>query len=107
MAVNSAAIYNTQPVSNKIYNAYLTQNNTHIFIFIKNSAEKHLLMFIDPKSVKKITLLTPNGEQPVSYHFSAGKGIVINKPTNLPFSSLSVLKIEKNNLSETKLGITD
>jgi len=107
MAVNSEAIYNTTPVSNKIYNAYLTQNKTNIFIFIKKSTEKYLLMRIDPKSVGKITLLTPKGEEPVSYNQSFGNGIVINIPVNLPFPSLSVLKIEKTGVSKTKLKITD
>jgi alpha-L-fucosidase len=107
MAVNSEAIYNTKPIPNKIYNTYLTQNKTHIFIFIKKSTEKYLLMYIDPKSVKKITLLTPKGEQTVSFKSSAGKGIVINNPSILPFSSLSVLKIEKANQTEKKLSIAD
>ena len=107
MAVNSEAIYNAKPISNKIYNTYLTQNKTNIFIFIKNSTEKNLLMYIDPKTVKKITMLTPKGEQTVSFMSSAGKGIVINCPGILPFSSLSVLKIEKTNQIENKLSITD
>jgi alpha-L-fucosidase len=107
MAVNSEAIYKTKPIANKIYNTYLTQNKTHIFIFIKKTTEKYLLMYIDPKSVKKITLLTPKGEQAVSFKSSAGKGIVINNPSILPFSSLSVLKIEKINQTENKLSITD
>ena len=34
MAVNGAAIINTKPVANKVYNTYLTQNKTHIFLFI-------------------------------------------------------------------------
>jgi alpha-L-fucosidase len=107
MAVNSESIYNTKPITNKIYNTYLTQNKTHIFIFIKKSTEKYLLMYIDPKSVKKITMLTPKGEQTVSFKSSAGKGIVINNPSILPFSSLSVLKIEKANQTEKKLSIAD
>ena len=107
MAVNSSAIYNTKPVSNNIYNAYLTQNKTHIFIFIKKAIEKYLLMRIDPKSIGKITLLTPNGEEPVSYKESFGNGIVINLPVNLPFPSLSVLKIEKTEIVKSKLKITD
>jgi len=107
MAVNSEAIYKTKPIANKIYNTYLTQNKTHIFIFIKKTTEKYLLMYIDPKSVKKITLLTPKGEQAVSFKSSAGKGIVINNPSILPFSSLSVLKIEKIKQTENKLSITD
>jgi len=107
MAVNSSAIYNTKPVSNNIYNAYLTQNKTHVFIFVKKSTEKYLLMRIDPKSIGKITLLTPNGEEPVSYKQSFGNGIVINLPVNLPFSSLSVLKIEKTEIIKSKLKITD
>lgn len=107
MAVNSEAVYNTTPIANKVYNAYLTQNKTNIFIFIKQSAERNLLMYIDPKTIKKITLLTANGEKNVSFKSSGGKGIIIYTPTNLPFSSLSVLKIEKNTLAENKLIITD
>ena len=107
MAVNSNAIYNTTPISNKIYNAYLTQNKTHLFIFIKKSTEKSLLMRIDPKSIGKITLQTPNGEELVSYKPSLGNGIVINIPDSLPFSSLSVLKIEKTGIKKEKLKITD
>ena len=64
-------------------------------------------MHIAPKSVGKITLLTPNGEEPVSYKQSLGNGIVINIPVNLPFSSLSVLKIEKTGIIKSKLKITD
>ncbi len=107
MAVNSEAIYNTTPISNKIYNTYLTQNKTHIFLFIKKSTEKSLLMRINPKSIGKITLQTPNGEEPVSYKPSLGNGIVINIPDNLPFSSLSVLKIEKTGIKKDNLKITD
>ncbi len=107
MDVNSESIYNSKPIPTKIYNTYLTQNNTHIFIFIKNTTEKQLLMYIDPKSVNKITLLTPRGEQPVSYKASAGKGIVISTPNILPFSSLSVLKLEKRKITERKLNILD
>jgi len=107
MAVNGAAIINTKPVANKVYNTYLTQNKTHIFLFIKKNTTAHLLMYIDPKSIKKITLLTSKGEVPVYYKPSAGKGIVINTPSVLPFSSLSVLKIEKMSQSEKKLSITD
>ena len=107
MAVNSVAIINTKPVAYKVYNTYLTQNNTHIFLFIKKNANAHLLMYIDPKTIKKISLLTSKGELPVYYKSSAGKGIVINTPSGLPFSSLSVLKIEKTRQSEKKLNITD
>ena len=107
MAVNSEAIYNTNPVSNSIYNTYLTQNDTHIYIFIKNSFEKYLLMYINPKSIKKITLLTQKGEQSISYKASAGKGIIIDIPKKLPFSSLSVLKIEKIAQTDKKINITD
>ena len=107
MAVNSNAIYNTNPISNKIYNTYLTQNKSHIFIFIKKSTEKSLLMRIDPKSIGKITLQTPNGEEPVAYKPSLGNGIVINIPDNLPFPSLSVLKIAKTGIKKEKLKITD
>jgi len=107
MAVNADAIYKTKPISNKIYNCYLTQNKTHIFIFIKNSIEKNILMYIDPKSIKKISMLTPGGEKSVHFKASSGKGIVIDIPEQLPFSSLSVLKIEKIETSEKKLNITD
>jgi alpha-L-fucosidase len=107
MAVNGAAIINTKPVANKVYNTYLTQNKTHIFLFIKKNTNAHLLMYIDPKTIKKISLLTSKGELPVYYKSSAGKGIVINTPSVLPFSSLSVLKIEKTSQSEKKLSITD
>jgi len=107
MAVNAEGIYNTKPVSNKIYNCYLTQNNSHIFLFVKKTAEKFILMYIDPKTVNKITLLTPKGEAPVTYKPSFGKGIVITIPAQLPFSSLSVLKIEKKEYTEKKLNITD
>jgi len=107
MAVNGAAIINTKPVANKVYNTYLTQNKTHIFLFIKKNTNAHLLMYIDPNTIKKITLLTSKGELPVYYKSSAGKGIVINTPSVLPFSSLSVLKIEKTSQSEKKLSITD
>ena len=64
-------------------------------------------MYIDPKTVNKITLLTPKGEVPVTYKPSLGKGIVITIPAQLPFSSLSVLKIEKKEYTEKKLNITD
>ena len=107
MKVNAEAIYNTQPISNKIYNTYLTQNKTHIFLFIKKTVSKNLLMYIDPKTINKITMLTPNGELQVSYKPSSGKGIVISTPEKLPFSSLSVLKIEKTSNTEKKLNITD
>lgn len=107
MAVNAEAIYNTKPVSNKIYNTYLTQNKSNIFLFLKKSTDKHLLMYVDPTSIKKITLLTPQGEKPVTYKASAGKGIVIDYPSILPFSSLSVLKIEKTPVVEKKLSIAD
>jgi hypothetical protein len=52
-------------------------------------------------------LLTPKGEVPVTYKPSLGKGIVITIPAQLPFSSLSVLKIEKKEYTEKKLNITD
>ena len=107
MSVNGEAIYNTKPISNKIYNTYLTQNDKHIFLFVKKTSEKFLLMYIDPKTVIKITLLTPKGEVPVTYKQSSGKGIVITIPAQLPFSSLSVLKIEKKAFTEKKLNITD
>ncbi len=107
MSVNGEAIYNTKPISNKIYNTYLTQNDKHIFLFVKKTSEKFLLMYIDPTTVKKITLLTPKGEVPVIYKPSSGKGIVITIPAQLPFSSLSVLKIEKKAFAEKKLNITD
>jgi alpha-L-fucosidase len=107
MSVNSVAVYNTKPITTKIYNCYLTQNEKNIFIFIKKSVEKNLLMFIDPKSIQKITMLTPNGEIPVVFKASKGKGIVIDIPKNLPFSSLSVIKIEKMKIEEKKLNITD
>ena len=107
MAVNADAIYKTKPISNKIYNCYLTQNKTHIFIFIKKSIGKNILMYIDPKSIKKISMLTPGGEKSVHFKASSGKGIVIDIPEQLPFSSLSVLKIEKIETSEKKLNITD
>jgi alpha-L-fucosidase len=107
MAVNAEAIYKVKPVANKIYNCYLTQNQNHIFIFIKNSAEKNLLMYIDSKSVKKINLLTSKGEQPVAFKPSQGKGIVIDVPLHLPFSSLSVLKLEKIDTEEKKPKISD
>ncbi len=107
MSVNAEAIYNTKPIANKIYNCYLTQNKSHIFIFIKKSVEKNVLLYIDPKSIKKITLLTPNGEQPVRFKPSYGKGIVIEIPERLPFASLSVLKIEKIETVEKKQNITD
>ena len=64
-------------------------------------------MYVDPKTINKITMLTQNGELPVFYKPSMGKGIVITIPTNLPFSSLSVLKIEKTSNTEKKLSITD
>ena len=107
MSVNKEAIYSTKPITNKIYNTYLTQNNTHIFLFIKKNTDKHILMYVDPKTINKITMLTQNGELPVFYKPSMGKGIVITIPTNLPFSSLSVLKIEKTSNTEKKLSITD
>jgi alpha-L-fucosidase len=107
MSVNAEAIYNTKPITNKIYSCYLTQKKSHIFIFIKKSVEKNVLMYIDPKSIKKITLLTPNGEQPVRFKPSYGKGIVIEIPERLPFASLSVLKIEKIETVEKKQNITD
>jgi len=52
-------------------------------------------MFIDPKSVKKITILTSKGEQPIDFKASHCKGIVIQMPSHLPFLSLSVLKLDK------------
>jgi alpha-L-fucosidase len=107
MVVNSEAIYNTKPIATKIYNTYLTQNKNYIYIFIKNSSDKNLLMYIDPRSVKKITLLTPKGEQAVAYKSSSGKGIVITRPGILPFASLSVLKIEKIEQNEKKISIAD
>lgn len=107
MSVNSEAIYNIKPIANKIYNCYLSQNDKNIFIFIKKSNEKNVLMYIDPESIKKITILTPKGEQPVGFKASHGKGIVIDIPSQLPFSSLSVLKIEKIATQDRKLNIAD
>ena len=107
MSVNGESIYNTKPIANKIYNAYLTQNKTHIFIFIKKTTDKYVLMYIDPKTVDKITLLTPKGEVPVIFKPTKGKGIVIEKPHSLPFSSFSVLKIKKTNQLEKHIGIKD
>jgi hypothetical protein len=55
----------------------------------------------------KAEQLTPNGEQPVRFKPSYGKGIVIEIPERLPFASLSVLKIEKIETVEKKQNITD
>lgn len=107
MAVNAMAIQQTSPSSHKIYNAYITENKTHIFIFVKKSSEKNLLMYINPKTIAKMQLLTPNGEAPISYKPSAGTGIVINLPNMLPFNSLSVLKLEKIAKPNSPTGIMD
>lgn len=105
--VNSVAVHNTTPVSTKIYNAYLTQNKTHIFIFVKDNRQPNILMYVDPKSVKNVFILTPNGEKPLIYKATAGNGISIDLPAQMPFASLSVIKIEKNEIKKTKLLITD
>jgi hypothetical protein len=107
MAVNAMAIQKTSPSSHKIYNSYITEDKTHIFVFVKKTSEKNLLMYINPKTIGKIQLLTPNGEVSISYKHSAGTGIVITLPQILPFNSLSVLKIEKIAISNSPKGILD
>ena len=64
-------------------------------------------MYVNPKTIGKIHLLTPKGETPISYKPSAGSGIVIHLPAVLPFNSLSVLKIEKNKPQGSQSGILD
>jgi alpha-L-fucosidase len=107
MAVNSEAIYNTTTISNSIYNCYLTQNKTHIFIFVRDNKQPNILLYIDPKAVKGVVLLTSEGEKLLKYKPTSGNGINIDLPGKLPFSSLSVIKIEKNNMQKAKLLIID
>lgn len=107
MAVNAEAIHQTSNSSHKVYNSYITENKSKIFVFIKKTGQDHLLMYLNPRSIGKIQLLTPNGEVPVTYQASAGTGIVINLPKFLPFNSLSVLKIEKIVKSNSPIGIPD
>ncbi len=107
MSVNAEAIHQANSSTHKVYNTYITENKTHIYIFVKKSSQNHLLMHVNPKTIGKIHLLTPKGESLVTYKPSAGSGIVIDLPTILPFNSLSVLKIEKNSTPKTQTGILD
>jgi alpha-L-fucosidase len=95
MEVNSQAIYNSTPVDLKIHNGRFTQSGNNIYVHLHEQPHNNIaLVYINPQSVKKVSLLTKTGEKKLDFSATGGKGIMISLPEKLPFSSVSVVKIE-------------
>jgi hypothetical protein len=52
-------------------------------------------------------MLTPSGELPLTYKATMGKGLCIVLPDKMPFSTMSVIKIEKRNILDKEILIKD
>jgi alpha-L-fucosidase len=109
MEVNAEAVYGVQPTSDKIsiHNGYVAQKGDCLYLYVRPQSQKHLLLYIDPKSVAKVSLLTPKGEKAVKFHAAYGHGICITLPSKLPCSPLSVIKVQRRDVTNKVLEIED
>jgi alpha-L-fucosidase len=109
MEVNAEAVYGVQPTAGKtgIYNGYMAQKGNCTYLYVKPNEQETLLLYINPREVESVSILTPKGEKPVKYHAAYGNGICITLPKKLPFSSLSVLKVTRNEVKTKTLEIED
>ncbi|NDP21064.1 MAG: alpha-L-fucosidase [Paludibacter sp.] len=98
MKVNKEAIQGTKPYSlnRKEYRGYFTEKGNVLYVHLFDSPENHVLSLnIDPSTIVKVELLEENGPKKLSYSATYGQGIIINLPKELPFKSVSVIKISR------------
>lgn len=109
MNVNAEAVYGVQPTKGKngIYNGYMAQKGDCTYLYVKPNEQETQLVYIDPTKVDSVTMLTPDGEKPMDYHAAYGNGICISIPSELPFNSLSVIKVSKKDSANKVLEIED
>lgn len=99
MEVNSQAIYNAIPVKGmKVHNGRFTQSGNNIYVHLYEQPHNNtILLYINPDIINKVSLLTKAGEEDIKFRATSGRGILVSLPKSLPFSSVSVLKLETNN----------
>lgn len=107
MAVNSEAVYGTEPASQKIYNGYVSKKDNYIYMFVKDHSQGNVLLYIDPDNVSSVVMLTPDGERSLEFNETYGNGINVILPKKLPFTSLSVVKIKLRSNYDKVLDIAD
>ena len=107
MAVNSEAVYGTEPASQKIYNGYVSKKDNYIYMFVKDHSQGNVLLYIDPDNVSSVVMLTPDGERSLEFNETYGNGINVILPKKLPFTSLSVVKIKLKSNYDKVLDIAD
>jgi len=97
MEVNGEAVYNISPYEGKQPQySYYAQSGKNLYLYLPGETHSpKVLFYIDPSTVQHVSLLTKKGEISLDYEQSYGNGIIISLPGFMPFSSISVIKIQR------------